>query len=73
MRKRGLLATLRLVREQVLEESGKNYRGIVLGSASENMVAGATEHTTAKTQRVAALKVGEWVSREAIRPRRRRG
>ena len=37
------------------------------------MVGGATEHTTAKTQRVAALKVGEWVSREGNGPRRRRG
>jgi hypothetical protein len=73
MRKRGLLATLRLVREQVLEESGKNYRGIVLGAALEDMVGGATEHTTAKIQRVAAQKVGKWVSREGNGPRRRRG
>ena len=73
MRKRGFLATVRLVREQMLEESARSSRGIVLGSASENMVGGATEHTTAKTQRVAALKVGKWVSREGYRPRRRRG
>ena len=54
---------VRLVREQMLEESGRSSRGIlVLGAASENMVGGATEHTTAKTQRVAALKVGKWVS-----------
>ena len=45
----------------------------MLRAASENMVGGATEHTTAKTQRVAALKVSEWVSREAIGPRQRRG
>ena len=45
----------------------------MLGAAAENMIGGATEHTTAKTQRVAALKVGEWVSREANGPRRRRG
>ena len=65
--------TVRLVCEQMLEESGRSSRGIVLGTASENMVAGATEHTTAKTQRVAALKVGKWVSREGNGPRRRRG
>ena len=50
------------VRKQILEENGRRSRGPVLGAASENMVGGATEHTTAKTQRVAALKVGEWVS-----------
>ena len=42
MRKRGFLATVRLVREQMLEESGRSSRGIVLGEASENMVGGAT-------------------------------
>ena len=55
MRKRGFLVTVRLVREQMLEESGRSSGGIMLGAASENMVGGATEHTTAKTQRVAAL------------------
>ena len=74
MRKRGFLVAVRLVREQMLEESGRSSRrGPVLGTASENMVGGATEHTTTKTQRVAALKVGKWVSREGNGPRRRRG
>jgi hypothetical protein len=73
MRKRRFLATVRLVRKQMLEESGRSSRGIVLGAASKNMVSRATEYTTAKTQRVAALKVGKWVSREGNGPRQRRG
>jgi hypothetical protein len=40
----------------MLEESARSSRGIMLGAASENMVGGTTEQTTAKTQRVAALK-----------------
>ena len=65
MKIRGFLVKVRLlcfVRKQMLEENGRRSRGPVLGAASENMVGGATEHTTAKAQRVAALKVGEWVS-----------
>ena len=73
MRIRGFLAKVRLVRKQMLDEDGRSSRGPVLRTASENMVSGATEHTTAKTQRVAGLKVGEWVSREAIGLKRRRG
>jgi hypothetical protein len=74
MRKRGFLVAVRLVRGQMFEESGRSSRrGPVLEAASENMVSGATKHTTAKTQRVAALKVGKWVSREGNGPRRRRG
>jgi hypothetical protein len=64
MRKRGFLATARLVRKQMLEEDDRSSRNPVLGAASENMVGVATEHT---------LKVGEWVSREGKGPRRRRG
>jgi len=73
VRIRGFLAKMRLVRKQMLEENGRRSRGPVLRAASEHMVRGATEHTTAKTQRVAALKVGEWASGKANGPRRRRG
>jgi hypothetical protein len=73
VRMRGFLVKGRLVCKQMLENNGRRSRGPVLVAASENTVRGATEHITAKTQRVAALKVGECVSREANGPRRRRG
>ena len=59
VRIRGFLAKMRLVRKQMLEENGRRSRGPMLRAALENMVGD--------------LKVGEWVSREAIGPRQRRG
>ena len=44
-------------------------RGQFLISAFENMVGGATKHTTAETHRVTALEVSDWISRKV----RRRG
>ena len=60
---------MRLVCEEIFEERSASARGQFLRAAFENMVGGATKHTTAETHRVTALKVSEWISRKV----RRRG
>ena len=60
---------MRLVREEMFEERSASARGQFLRAAFENMVGGATKHTTAETHRVTAPEVSDWISRKV----RRRG
>ena len=48
-RKRGSFAKMRLVRKHMLEEDDRRARGLMLRTAFENMVGGATKHTAAET------------------------
>ena len=58
---------MRLVRKEIFEERSASARGQFLRAAFENMVGGATKHTTAETHRVTALEVSEWISRKVRR------
>jgi len=40
---------MRLVRKHMLEEDDRRARGLMLRTAFENMVGGATKHTAAET------------------------
>ena len=53
------MAEVRLVREEMFEERSASARGQFLRAAFENMVGGATKHTTAETHRVTALEVSD--------------
>jgi hypothetical protein len=63
-RKRWLLTKVRLMRKKMSEERSASARGQFLRAAFENMVGGATKHTSAKTHRVTALEVSDWISRK---------
>ena len=60
---------MRLVSKEVFEERSASARGMFLRATFEDMIRGATKHTTAETHRVTALEVSEWISRKV----RRRG
>ena len=54
---------MRFVSEEIFEENSRGAGSVVLGARFEDVIRGAAEHTTAKTNRIRTLKFSKRIDR----------